>query len=56
MELFVTEQRNKPLAWRMMPASLQEFVGQEDLLGTNGPLRRLIEEDRIVSLILYGPP
>lgn len=56
MELFVTEQRNKPLAWRMMPASLQEFVGQEDLLGTGGPLRRLIEEDRIVSLILYGPP
>ncbi len=40
----------------MMPESLQEFVGQEELLGEGRPLRRLIEEDRIVSLILYGPP
>ncbi len=40
----------------MMPTSLQEFVGQQDLLGEGRPLRRLIEEDRIVSLILYGPP
>jgi len=56
MELFLTEQQVKPLAWRMMPVSLQEFVGQEDLIGPGRPLRRLIEEDRIVSLILYGPP
>ncbi len=56
MELFLTEKKKKPLAWRMMPESLQEFVGQEELLGDGRPLRRLIEEDSIVSLILYGPP
>jgi putative ATPase len=56
MELFQRPDRNRPLAWRMMPRSLDEFVGQEDLLGPGKPLRRLIEEDRIVSLILFGPP
>lgn len=56
MDLFSTEDRNLPLAWRMMPNSLGEFAGQEELLGAGRPLRRLIDEDRIVSLILYGPP
>jgi putative ATPase len=56
MELFLKENRGDPLAWRMMPESLDEFLGQRDLLGKNKPLRRLIEEDKIVSLILFGPP
>jgi len=56
MDLFSNEIKNRPLAWRMMPGSLDEFVGQEELLAEGRPLRRLIEEDRIVSLILFGPP
>ncbi len=50
------EQKGRPLAWRMMPRDLDEFVGQTELIGENGPLRRLIEDDSIVSLIFYGPP
>ncbi len=56
MDLFTKENTERPLAWRMMPTDLDEFYGQEDLLGPGRPLRRLIEEDRIVSLILFGPP
>jgi putative ATPase len=48
--------RQAPLAARMRPASLDEVVGQEHLLGPNGPLRRLIEADRMSSVILWGPP
>ena len=56
MELFKTQNRIPPLAWRMQPGDFDEFLGQTHLLGANKPLRRLIEEDKIVSLILYGPP
>ncbi|NLP43805.1 MAG: replication-associated recombination protein A [Peptococcaceae bacterium] len=45
-----------PLADRMRPRNLDEFIGQEDILGPNKLLRRAIEADRISSLILYGPP
>src|SRR6185312_15929403 len=45
-----------PLAARMRPASLGEFVGQEHLLGRGGSLRTAIEEGRAHSMILYGPP
>lgn len=45
-----------PLAWRMRPRELDEFVGQEHILGEGKLLRRAIEADRISSLILYGPP
>jgi putative ATPase len=48
--------RQAPLAARMRPASLDEVVGQEHLLGPKGPLRRLIEADRMSSVILWGPP
>ncbi len=47
---------NPPLADRMRPRSLDEFVGQEHLLGEGMPLRRLIEEGKIPSMILWGPP
>ncbi len=56
MELFKTQRRISPLAWRMQPEDFDDFLGQSHLLGANRPLRRLIEEDKIVSLILYGPP
>ncbi len=61
MDLF-TEQNNKdnfkdlPLAVRMRPQTLDEFVGQEHILGKGKLLRRAIEADRISSLVLYGPP
>ncbi|MGE2734350.1 replication-associated recombination protein A [Mycolicibacterium vaccae] len=45
-----------PLAVRMRPASLDEVVGQEHLLQTNAPLRRLVEGSGAASVILYGPP
>lgn len=46
----------QPLAARMRPASLDEFVGQRHFLGEGKLLRRLLDSDRIGSVILYGPP
>jgi len=48
--------KDLPLAVRMRPTNLGEFVGQEHILGQGKLLRRAIEADRIISLILYGPP
>jgi putative ATPase len=48
--------RNQPLAARMRPHDLSEFVGQNHILGPGQLLRRAIEADRIQSLIFYGPP
>lgn len=45
-----------PLAARLRPRSIDEVVGQGHLLGPGRPLRRLIEEDRLHSVILWGPP
>ena len=45
-----------PLAVRMRPRSLDEVVGQAHLLGPRAPLRRLVEADEPMSLVLYGPP
>ena len=45
-----------PLALRMRPRTLEEFAGQEELLGQGKPLRRLIGADRIPSMIFFGPP
>ncbi|CAN5893983.1 replication-associated recombination protein A [soil metagenome] len=45
-----------PLADRMRPRSLDEFVGQAHLVGPDGVLRRMIEADELHSLILWGPP
>ncbi|MCM8795711.1 MAG: replication-associated recombination protein A [Candidatus Omnitrophica bacterium] len=60
MDLFATQPvqnlKDLPLAVRMRPTTLEEFVGQEHLLGKGKPLRRAIEADRLSSLILYGPP
>ncbi len=55
MELFKSD-RTAPLAWRMQPHTLEEFLGQSHILGHGKPLREAIEKDSIVSLILYGPP
>ncbi|WP_455566490.1 replication-associated recombination protein A [Nocardia gamkensis] len=45
-----------PLAVRMRPATLEEVVGQQHLLGPGSPLRRLIEGSGAASVLLYGPP
>ncbi len=47
---------NAPLAARMRPRTLDEFVGQEKVLGEGRALRQLIEKDEVGSLILWGPP
>jgi putative ATPase len=45
-----------PLAARMRPRTLDEFVGQDEVLGPGKPLRRAIEGDALTSVILWGPP
>ena len=45
-----------PLAYRMRPRTLDEFVGQEHIVGKGKLLRRAIEADRLTSVIFYGPP
>jgi putative ATPase len=47
---------NAPLAARFRPRVLEEYIGQSHLLAPGKPLRRLIEADRLTSLILFGPP
>ncbi len=61
MDLFDTtaapdQQKDAPLAERMRPRTLAEFVGQEHLLGEGKMLRQLIEADQLTSLIFWGPP
>ncbi len=48
--------RTRPLADRMRPRTLEEFVGQEHLIGPGKPLRTQIERDDLGSLIFWGPP
>src|SRR5512147_250740 len=45
-----------PLAERVRPRSLDEFIGQEHLLGEGKPLRVMIEKGELFSMILWGPP
>ena len=47
---------NEPLASRMRPRNLSEFVGQNHLIGENKLLRKMIESDHISSMIFWGPP
>ena len=62
MELFEKETQSpeanppRPLAERMRPKKLSEFVGQEHLLGEGKPISRAIEQKKIPSMILWGPP
>ena len=62
MSLFETqpsgtqEQGRRPLADRMRPETLEDYVGQLHILGPGKPLRRQIERDELASMILWGPP
>jgi len=47
---------NKPLAERMRPSTLDDYLGQEHLVGKDGIIRKMIESDRVSSFILWGPP
>ncbi len=48
--------KNEPLAFRMRPKTLEEYVGQEHVLGKDKILYRTIKADRLSSIILFGPP
>ena len=56
MTLFENDRAMTPLASRLRPSSLEDFVGQEHLLGQGKILRQLIERDQISSMIFWGPP
>jgi putative ATPase len=57
MNLFAEESaRGRPLAERLRPKTLDEYVGQEHILGPGKPLRLRIEKDQLGSMILWGPP
>lgn len=47
---------NQPLAERLRPRSLEEYIGQTHLVGPNGVVRRMIESGKVSSFILWGPP
>ena len=50
------EESDRPLADRMRPRSIAEYVGQEHILGPDKPLRAQVESGKLTSLILWGPP
>jgi putative ATPase len=61
MDLFENYEKNKmnnnaPLADRIRPERLEDFLGQEKVIGPGKPLRQAIEEDELQSIILWGPP
>lgn len=56
LSIFDNRETANPLASRMRPESLKEFVGQKHLLGKGKLLRQLIEQDKIPSMIFWGPP
>lgn len=56
MDLFDTKPLREPLASRMRPRNLDEYVGQAHIIGKGRLLRRAIQADQLTSVIFYGPP
>ncbi len=56
METLFSKNVERPLPYRLAPRNFEEFVGQEHIVGSEKPLRRLIEQDRVPSCIFWGPP
>ena len=60
MDFFEHTEKNesigRPLADRMRPRTLSDYIGQSKLLAPDSLLRRAIQEDRLFSMILWGPP
>lgn len=56
--LFESKQEDnfQPLADKMRPSTLDDFFGQEDIVGEGSPIRKMLESDTISSMILWGPP
>ena len=54
--LFEEPHERAPLAARMRPRSLDEFVGQDHLVGPRGALRRVVARGHLPSIVLWGPP
>src|SRR5437868_10537615 len=52
----ITPEAPRPLADRLRPQALDEVVGQDHLLGPDGPIRRMADARRLSSMILWGPP
>ena len=59
-DLFAAPQSDRkaeaPLAERMRPREFADYVGQEEITGSDRPLRKAIESDRLSSVIFWGPP
>ncbi|MBN2382978.1 replication-associated recombination protein A [bacterium] len=49
-------EKNAPLAYRMRPVELSDFVGQEELVGPGKVIANMLQEEQLVSMILWGPP
>lgn len=56
LSLFDNREKTAPLASRLRPDTLEDYVGQKHLIGKGKILRRLIEDDQISSMIFWGPP
>lgn len=56
MDLFRSEPVAQPLAARLRPSNLDEYVGQEHLLARGKPLREALEQGALHSMIFWGPP
>lgn len=56
ISIFEQENSNQPLADRLRPRNFDEYVGQQHLIGEGKVLRKLIEQDKISSMIFWGPP
>lgn len=56
MNTLFEAQAPRPLADRMRPAALEEVVGQDHLLGPDGPIGRMVATGRLASIVLWGPP
>ena len=54
--LFQPPPGSQPLAARMRPRTLEEFAGQEHLVGERGPLKKGVERGHLSSILLWGPP
>jgi putative ATPase len=50
------KREHSPLAWRVCPENLEDFVGQEHIVGEKGPLKKLLSKGKVFSSIFYGPP
>jgi putative ATPase len=55
-DMFGDDDSHQPLAARMRPSSLDDYVGQAHLIGAGKPLRRAVEQHQLHSMILWGPP